>query len=263
MRTRSMRTQRLPLVFVLLSIFLLLLAQSALAQDAASSRGFAVDVRVGAAFESSELGASTGVGDGFFRLQRVEVAPLVGIGLSLPEFGPGIRPLILASYAPPADLAGSWTPCDPGLDCPSILPPAVDGQASRLEATAGLEFPILEAIGPARPYGTVAVGLRRYGFSYGEIGQPGDSFRLAEGSFSETDFLARFAVGTGFRVGGGYEALLEGGAKLAMFGAGRVPVPSDVFVFEDLSQWAEPTIDLGRTSHTDFVISVGLRRYLN
>lgn len=262
MRTRSSRVQRLPLVFALLSLVLFLLANVALAQDAAPARGFAIDLRLGAAFEAGDLGTSTGVGDGFFQLQRVDAAPQVALGLSFPEFGPGLRPLILASYALPADLSGSWTPCDPGLACPAILPPAINGRASRLEATAGLEFPVLRAIGPVRPFGTIAVGLRRYGFSHDDIGDPWDSLRLGSGSFSETDFLLRFALGTGFRFGS-YEALLEGGAKRSTFGAGRVPVPSDMFAFEELALWAEPTIDLGRDAYTDFVISAGLRRYLD
>ena len=170
--------------------------------------------------------------------------------------------MVLVSYALPADLRGSWTPCDPGLACPSILPPSVDGQASRFEAIAGLEFPMLRELGPARPYASMGVGLRRYGFSYDEIGDAGSSFHLGEGSFSETDLMARFFVGSGFRFGA-WEALFEGGTKLSTFGAGHVPVPSDVFAVEDLGMWAGPTLDLGRESYTDFAVSVEVRRYLD
>ena len=42
------------------------------------------------------------------------------------------------------------------------------------------------------------------------------------------------------------------------FGPGRVPVPEDPLV-----QWAEPTIDLGRESHHEYSLAIGLRRYLD
>lgn len=233
---------------------------AALAQasfNEADAPGFAVDLRLGAALGSTNVGSSLGVGDGYFQFREVGAAPQLGLGLTFPEIGLGIRPQAIVSYAMPASAGGVWIPCDPGLACIAILPPAVDGRASRLEASAGFEVPILRSAGPARPYAAVGVGVRRYGFSYDAIGESTDAVRLGAGSFSETDLLFRVAVGAGFQMGA-FDALIEGGAGLSRFGAGRVPVPAEL-----LALWTDSTIDLGRESHSDVSVTAGIRRYLD
>ncbi len=107
-----------------------------------------------------------------------------------------------------------------------------------------------------RPYATAGVGLRRYGFSWSAIGEPGDAFRLAAGSYDETDFVARFGLGAGVSLGR-FEVLLEGSANLSAFGAGRVPVSEEL-----LALWDGPTIDLGRETREHYEVTLGVRRYL-
>ena len=228
------------------------LATGDAAWDAA---GFALDLRLGVTSGSTELGASTGVPDGVFNLRDLGAAPIFGVGALFPETVLGLRPQALVTYATAADVEGNWVPCDPGFACPEILLP-VDGSASRLQATAGVELPILTRAGPARPYASVGIGLRRYGISWASIGDPGDSFRLAAGSYGETDLLVRFGLGVGVSLGG-FEALLEGSADLSRFGAGRVPVPEEL-----LAQWAGSTIDLGRDTREHFEVVLGMRRYV-
>jgi hypothetical protein len=224
--------------------------------QAQSAEGLALEVRVGAGFESDALGFTTGAPEGYFGFGEVAAAPSIGIGLLLPPISSGIRPRALVSYAPPADVKGNWFPCEPGTDCPSVLLP-VDGRASRVEATVGAELPLAVMAGPARPYINVGLGLRRYGFSWRPIGEPDDVLRLESGSFGETDFLARIGVGVGVELGR-FDATLEGSADLSAFGPGRVPVPVGT-----LALFAEPTIDLGRETRREYNLTVGVRRYLD
>lgn len=250
---------RLSAAFFAVSLLSLLtpgLAAGQVGIGQAGTAGVALDLRLGVTSGSAELGASTGVPDGVFNLRDLDAAPIVGLGVLFPETVLGLRPQLLVSYATGADVEGNWVPCDPGLACPSIFLP-VDGSASRLQATIGAELPILARAGLARPYASVGIGLRRYGISWAGIGNPGDNFRLAPGSYGETDFLARFGVGVGLDFGG-FEALLEGSADLSAFGAGRVPVPEEL-----LAQWAGPTIDLGRDTREHFEVMLGVRRYLD
>lgn len=224
--------------------------------QAQSAEGVALELRVGATFESDALGITTRAPEGYFGFGKVDAAPSIGVGLLLPPIAPGIRPQALVSYAPPADLEGNWVPCEPGVPCPSVLLP-VDGRASRFEATVGAELPFVVMAGPARPYINVGLGLRRYGFSWRSIGEPDDVLRLGGGSFGETDLLARLGIGVGVELGR-FAATLEGSADLSSFGPGRVPVPA-----ETLALFPEPTIDLGRGTRREYNLTVGVRRYLD
>lgn len=237
----------------LLSMFTVLFAASLLPPTVEAQSGIALEARVGGTFGSGDLGITTGPSAGYFDLGEVAAAPTFGVGLVLPSPLAGLRPHAVLSYSPPADVGGTWLPCEPGFACESILL-TVDGRASRLEMLVGAELPLRLAPGPALPYLSAGVGLRRYGISWSPVGEAGGIF-LDEGSYGETDFLARVALGVGFRFGA-MEALVEGGADLSAFGAGRVPVPTD-----QLALYAEPTIDLGRTSQEEYSLTVGIRRH--
>jgi len=241
-----MHTRALPLMFAIALIPGVLRAQSP----------WAVEVRAGAVFGSGDLGVTTGPSVGYFALGGVDAAPSLGLAVTTPGFFAGLQPRAAVSYAPPADVSGTWIPCDPGLACPSILLP-MDGRASRLEALVGAELPLAVVSGPIRPYVTVGVGVRRYGFSWSPIGNADDSFFLDGGTYGETDFLGRVAVGFAMDLGP-LAATLEGGADLSAFGAGRVPIPRD-----QLALYPEPTIDLGRTNLQEYTVTLGLRRQLH
>jgi hypothetical protein len=213
-----------------------------------------VEARAGVTSGSGELGTTLGPPLGYFEFASLDGAPAFGVGVLAPSVI-GVRPRISVSYAPPADVSGTWVPCDPGLACPAILL-LVDGRASRLEGIVGGEV-ALAGHGPVRPYVSAGVGFRRYGFSWTPVGEEGTDLLLAAGSHGEIDFLGRAAVGFAFDVGG-LEATLEGGADLSAFGAGRVPVPLQTFA-NDLALYPQPTLDLGRGSLQEYEVSVGLR----
>lgn len=221
-----------------------------------SAEGVALEVSVGATFESDALGFTTGAPEGYFGFGEVDAAPNIGARLLLPPMTSGIRPRALVSYTPPVDVEGNWVPCEPGTPCPDVLL-SVDGRASRFEATVGAELPLVVTGGPVRPYIDVGLGFRRYGFSWRPIGEPDNVLQLESGSFGETDFLARIGAGVGVELGR-FEVTLEGSADLSSFGPGRVPVPG-----ETLALFAEPTIDLGRDTRREYNLTVGLRRYLD
>lgn len=245
-----MRTRARSSMFTVLFIVLLI------PSPVAAQSGVELEVRAGATFGSRHLGVTTGPPAGYFDLDEVGAAPSFGLGMLLPSPVAGIRPHAVVSYAPPADVGGTWIPCEPGLACESILL-TVDGRASRLEMLLGADLPLQVASGPARPYLSAGVGLRRYGISWSPVGEETDEISLNEGSYGETDFLARIALGVGVRFGA-IEALIEGGADLSAFGAGRVSLPTD-----QLALYSEPTIDLGRTNQHEYTLTLGLRRRLH
>lgn len=221
---------------------------------AQSNDGFGVELRAGAVLGSQPLGVTVGAPSGQFGFGEVDPAPVLGVGVVFPEIVLGIRPLAGVSWAPPADVAGNWTPCDPGRPCAAVLMP-VEGRATRLEGTIGAQVPLLTLAAPIRPHVTAAAGFRRYGLAWEPIGGPGD-FQLEGGSLAETDLLARIGLGVAIDFGR-FAVLAEGAIDFSSFGPGRVPVPE-----ESLALWPEPTIDLGRESVHEYEVVVGLRRFL-
>ena len=242
-----MRTRMV--VSAVLTVFFLLPSAAT-----AQSSSIGIEARAGVGLGSETLGFTTSVPQGQFNLADVTAAPMLGLGLVLPVVGPGIRPQLRVSYLLPVDVAGNWIPCDPGLACPDIYLP-LDAQADRWQATVGAEFPLAASSLPLRPYVRVGVGLRRYGFSWKQIGAETDNFLLRAGSTGETDLMAGLGLGAAVSMGA-FELSFEGAADLSSFGPGVVPIVDPVLP-------AGPGIDLGRRSMTEFTLSVGLRRYLD
>jgi hypothetical protein len=236
---------------------LTLFATSAVAVPVAATaqtESIAVEIRAGVGLDSETLGFTTGVPQGHFNLGEVTAEPVFGLGLLLPAIGPGIRPQVRVSYRPPAGVVGNWIPCDPGVVCPAIFLP-VDAHANRLQATVGAEVALASPAHLVRPYASVGIGIRRYGFSWEQIGAGSDTFILESGSYGETDFVARFGLGAAVSLGE-FDLTLEGEAGRSSFGPGVVATP-------DQPATVASSVDLGRESKTEFTMSVGLRKYLD
>lgn len=223
---------------------------------AQSTSDYMVELRLGAGLGTEELGYTAPIDPaGYLRLAEVDASPFVGAGLIFPAAWLGVRPMLRVGYVMPAGVATNWIPCDPGAVCPSLLTtPSTD--VRRLDAAAGLEFPILEAAGPVRFFGSVVAGLRWYGFSWDGWGEAG-TFVLPSGSHWETDFLVGLGAGASARRGD-WEVLVGLDVDWSRFGPGTVPVYTGY-----VPPSAVPTaVDLGRETITAATVELGIRRAL-
>lgn len=186
--------------------------------------------------------------EGYLTLRGAEAAPALEVAVVLPSPLLGIRPFARVAHARAATIPAAWTPCDPGLACPSILiEPTV--RASRSYAAMGLEVPLLSLVSGVGLDAVVGVGVRRYGFSWESWGGPPDnSFHLPEGSHAEWDRMAQ--LGVGLRVPVGAVALSgRWTALVSDFGAGVVPRAD-----------GSGTVDLGRSRTLQNVLHLAVRR---
>lgn len=243
---------RTPRAIAVLASALFVVASPVIAQTHSESVG--LEVIAGVALGSETLGFTTSVPEGHFNLADITAAPVFGLGVVLPSFGPGIRPQVRLSYMLSEGIAGNWIPCDPGLVCPAIFLP-IDAHADRWQATVGVEVPLVSPGHSVQPYARLGLGARRYGFSWTQIGAGTDTFLLEAGSSSETDLVAGLGLGAAVSLLGA-ELRFEGSADHSWFGPGTVVVLDEVAP-------ATPTIDLGRQGITEFSLSVGLRKYLD
>lgn len=212
---------------------------------------FGTDFDVGQLIEADDFAGYNGpyrslATGSYFRLEGTGTRPSIAVSVRLPALWLGARPVLEASKAFATGVGATWVPCAPGLPCADILI-RPDVEASRIAAVAGFDLPVPVPIGGVETRIGLGLGLRHYGLSWAELGEPG-TFVLPAGSHGEDDLLVRAGAGIAFRLGR-FAVVGRADVDQSRFGSGVVSVP----LLRDPGEF-----DLGRRTLREVTLSLGL-----